>query len=241
MQLHNRLIPELKSARISLSNLRPFTNRRPATRRPGPARAISNDMLAGLKKALGQVAGSTMPSTGSPTTGTPFLHFSDTAPSWSDLQDMVTAKQQELGYTAPDLENGPANAAALLRPFGSSAPPKIKLYRDHATWCPYCHKIVLQLEEKRIPYEVEKINMRCYGGKPPEFMAKVPSGLLPVMEINGQIITESAVIQQMLEQMYPETPMLPPEGSTERAKAAELMRLERRLFSDWLQWLCNGW
>ena len=39
---------------------------------------------------------------------------------------------------------------------------------------PYCHKIVLQLEEKRIPYRIEKINMRCYGDKPPEFMKKVP-------------------------------------------------------------------
>jgi glutathione S-transferase len=31
----------------------------------------------------------------------------------------------------------------------------------------------LQLEEKRIPYTIEKINMRCYGDKPPSFMAKV--------------------------------------------------------------------
>jgi hypothetical protein len=36
-----------------------------------------------------------------------------------------------------------------------------------------CHKIVLQLEEKKIPYLIEKINMRCYGDKPPEFMRKV--------------------------------------------------------------------
>jgi glutathione S-transferase len=31
----------------------------------------------------------------------------------------------------------------------------------------------LQLEEKRIPYTIEKINMRCYGDKPPSFLAKV--------------------------------------------------------------------
>ena len=65
-------------------------------------------------------------------------------------------------------------------------------------WCPYCHKIVLQLEEKRIPYVVEKINMRCYGDKPAEFLAKVPSGLLPVLEVDGRVITESATIQQVL-------------------------------------------
>jgi hypothetical protein len=33
----------------------------------------------------------------------------------------------------------------------------------------------LQLEEKRIPYTIEKINMRCYGDKPPSFLAKVRS------------------------------------------------------------------
>ena len=46
---------------------------------------------------------------------------------------------------------------------------------------------------------------------------------------------------QILEQIKPEPAMLPPEGSEERARAAQLMRLERQLFSAWLQWLCNGW
>jgi glutathione S-transferase len=98
------------------------------------------------------------------------------------------------------------------------------------------------LEEKQIPYTIEKINMRCYGEKPREFLSKVPSGLLPVLEINGtqrSVITESAVIQQVLEQMFPDTtPMLPPPNSIEAQKAGVYMRLERRLFSAWLQWLC---
>lgn len=45
-----------------------------------------------------------------------------------------------------------------------------------AARCPYCHKVWMQLEEKRIPYEIEKINMRCYGDKPASFMAKVREG-----------------------------------------------------------------
>ena len=83
---------------------------------------------------------------------------------------------------------------------------------------------------------------RAYGDKPPAFMAKVPGGLLPVIELDGQVITESAVIMQILEDQFPDhKPMLPPVGSQERARADLLFRLERQLFSDWLGWLCNDW
>ena len=60
-------------------------------------------------------------------------------------------------------------------------------------------QVWLQLEEKRIPYEIEKINMRCYGAKPRAFMEMVPSGLLPVMELNGRVIIESDAIMAALE------------------------------------------
>jgi len=87
--------------------------------------------------------------------------FMDNAPSWAELQAMVAAKQESLGVpTAEDLDNGPTNAKSLTRLFGTSEAPKVVLYRDHAAWCPYCQKIWLQLEEKRIPYTVQKINMR---------------------------------------------------------------------------------
>jgi glutathione S-transferase len=69
----------------------------------------------------------------------------------------------------------------------------------------------------------------------------VPSGLLPVLEIDGRIVTESAVIQQLLEALQPEPALLPAEGSAERQRAAQLMSLERRLFSSWMQWLTSGW
>lgn len=75
------------------------------------------------------------------------------------------------------------------------------------------------LEEKKIPYTVEKINMRCYGEKPDSFLAKVPRGLLPVLELDGQVITESSQIMNVLEKEFPENPMLPPAGTPE-AKCA---------------------
>jgi glutathione S-transferase len=83
-----------------------------------------------------------------------------------------------------------------------------------------------------------QINMRCYGDKPPSFLAKVPSGLLPVLEIDGRVVTESSVIMFLLEDTFPDhKPLLPPAGSPQRARAEQLMRLERRFFGDWLNWL----
>ena len=70
--------------------------------------------------------------------------------------------------------------------------------RDHAAWCPYCEKIWMQLEEKRIPYKIDKINMRCYGEKKASFTAKVPSGMLPVLEIDGKLMTEVSLFLFLL-------------------------------------------
>ncbi|PNW88790.1 hypothetical protein CHLRE_01g044700v5 [Chlamydomonas reinhardtii] len=171
------------------------------------------------------------------------LSFSDNAPSWQQLEEMVKAQHAELGVDFWRNPNeGDLHPMATRRTFGSSAPVRVKLYRDHASWCPYCHKVWMQLEEKRIPYEIEKINMRCYGDKPASFMAKVPNGLLPVIELDGRVVTESAVIMNLLEQAFPDNkPLMPPQGTPERARADQLMRLERRFFSDWLGWLTSDW
>lgn len=89
--------------------------------------------------------------------------FVDNAPTWEELEQLLAQKQAELGWTEPDLTNGPTSSQSLLRLFGSTGEPRVKLYRDRAAWCPYCHKVWLLLEEKRIPYKVEWINMRYVG------------------------------------------------------------------------------
>ena len=57
----------------------------------------------------------------------------------------------------------------------------LAINRDHAAWCPYCQKVWIQLEEKQIPYVIEKINMRCYGDKPADYVAKVRAGNVQVL------------------------------------------------------------
>jgi len=61
----------------------------------------------------------------------------------------------------------------------------------------------------------------------------VPGGLLPVIELDGKVITESLVIMQTLDAAFPNgPPMVPPPGTPERALAQSLLQLERELFGD---------
>jgi len=97
----------------------------------------------------------------------------DAAPSWDALQQTLDAQTP-----AEEIEiaqqvaagRGPPTASANLRLFDApdGYEPRVTLYRDGSSWCPYCQKVWMQLEEKRIPYKVERcveINQRvgCTG------------------------------------------------------------------------------
>ena len=47
-------------------------------------------------------------------------------------------------------------------------------------------------------------------------MLQVPRGLLPVVEIDGKLMTESADIMDALEATFPEPSMMPAAGSKQR-------------------------
>jgi glutathione S-transferase len=103
----------------------------------------------------------------------------------------------------PDYVNGPTRAQARLRLFGKNeSDVRVTLYRDHHAWCPYCQKVWLWLEEKQVPYKIEKVTMFCYGDKEQWFKKIVPSGMLPALSIDGKIITESDVILSSLEATF---------------------------------------
>ena len=169
------------------------------------------------------------------------------APSWGALgglaKQAAAALGPELGQAgrrAAGGNEGAPSAQSLLRTFGGSAADvRVVLYRDTHAWCPYCHKVWMQLEEKRLPYRVVKINMRCYGPKPRSFLQLTRGmGMLPVVEIDGKVWTESAVIMEQLETTFPEhRPLLPPRGSATRELADTQMAQERELFGCWLRWL----
>ena len=134
----------------------------------------------------------------------------------------------------PDRIQGPASAQALLRLFGQEpGAVRVTLYRDLHAWCPYCQKVWLWLEERRIPYRVRKVTMVCYGEKEVWYRRLVPSGMLPAVEIDGQLITESDRILEALEAAFG-----PLSRAMQEREVRELRQLERLLFRAWCQWVC---
>ncbi|CAM9497065.1 unnamed protein product [Ectocarpus sp. 12 AP-2014] len=177
-------------------------------------------------------------------TGSVPADFEDKAPSWERLEAVLEERQTPEEREAVALRKrgyGPTSALANLRLFDApeGTEPRVTLYRDHAAWCPYCEKVWLLLEEKRIPYR--KVPMRCYGDKPRWFSEVSPSGAVPVAEIDGRIISESNVIMQVLEATFPENnPLLPASGSPLASRAESLLGLEREIFSAWFRWITSS-
>ena len=72
--------------------------------------------------------------------------------------------------------------------------------------CPYCARVRIVLAEKQIPYEAVEIDL---SDRPAWLYEKNPAGKVPVVEEDGWVLAESAVIAEYLEERYPEPALLP--------------------------------
>ncbi|MGH1355907.1 MAG: glutathione S-transferase family protein [Thalassovita sp.] len=79
-----------------------------------------------------------------------------------------------------------------------------KLY--HFPLSPFCRKVRLSLAEKRI--EVELHDER-YWEQDPDFLRRNPAGKVPVLRIDGMMMSESSAICEYLEEKYPEPSLMP--------------------------------
>eukprot|EP01031_Cornospumella_fuschlensis_P026502 gene26502-32026_t len=174
--------------------------------------------------------------------------FVDNALSWLDLEKILASKEsaeEKDNFALQQVGRGSTSSLAKIRLFDAEDgfDPEITLYRDSAAWCPYCEKVWLYLEEKRVPYKVEKVPLRCYGEKPSSFFTISPSGSLPAAIIKGRSMTESndiifTVEREFTGKGYPA--MFPSSSSPQLQRAQELMRLERQVFSVWFSWLTSA-
>jgi glutathione S-transferase len=79
--------------------------------------------------------------------------------------------------------------------------------------CPYCARVRIVLAEKGIEYETVVVDL---DDRPAWIYEKNPLGKVPVLEEDTFVLPESAVINEYLEDRYPE-PALWPADAAERA------------------------
>ena len=82
-----------------------------------------------------------------------------------------------------------------------------------AARCPYCARVRIVLAEKGIQWETVEIDL---ASRPAWLYEKNPAGKVPVLEEDGWVLPESAVISEYLNERYPE-PQLWPADPGERA------------------------
>jgi glutathione S-transferase len=85
--------------------------------------------------------------------------------------------------------------------------------------CPYCARIRIVLAEKLVAYDTIEIDL---SDRPSWLYDKNPTGKVPVLEDDGWVLPESAVIAEYLNERYPEPALLPADPG-ERAIARLLV------------------
>jgi RNA polymerase-associated protein len=74
-----------------------------------------------------------------------------------------------------------------------------------AARCPYCARVRIVLAEKEVEYEAVEIDL---SDRPAWIYEKNDTGRVPVVEEDGWILPESAVIMEYLEERHPEPALL---------------------------------
>jgi len=72
--------------------------------------------------------------------------------------------------------------------------------------CPYCARVRIALAEKGIEYETVEIDL---DDRPRWIYEKNPLGRVPILEEDTFVLAESAVIDEYLEERYPDPPLWP--------------------------------
>jgi glutathione S-transferase len=81
--------------------------------------------------------------------------------------------------------------------------------------CPFAHRSRLTLLEKGIPFKLIEIDLQ---NKPANFLEISPYGKVPVLKHGNHRVWESAIVNEYLNEVFPEPPLLP-QNPMQRAQA----------------------
>ncbi|HEX9446217.1 MAG TPA: glutathione S-transferase family protein [Candidatus Binatia bacterium] len=96
----------------------------------------------------------------------------------------------------------------------------IKLYDFPSS--PNCQRVKVVLDEKKLAYEKVPVDLKKMEQKKPEFLKLNPYGKVPVLIDGATVLYESLIINEYLDEKYPETPLMPKDQG-KRAKVRILL------------------
>ena len=99
----------------------------------------------------------------------------------------------------------------------------LTLYHANHSTC--SQKVRLSLAEKGLDWESKLVNLATNEHLAPEYLALNPNGVVPTLIHDNAVITDSGVICEYLEEVFPDTPLLPKEPS------------ERAIVRAWIRYL----
>lgn len=84
----------------------------------------------------------------------------------------------------------------------------LKLY--HATPFANSGKVLITLHEKALPFESRFVDLHRFEQHEPWFLELNPEGQVPVLVHDGEVLTHTTVINEYLEDAFPDAPRLRP-------------------------------
>jgi maleylacetoacetate isomerase len=103
-----------------------------------------------------------------------------------------------------------------------AAAPNITLHGYFYSSAAYRTRIALNL--KGLPWQSVGVNLRKGEQSTPAFKAKNPNGLVPAMEIDGHVVTQSLAIIDHLDRVQPDPLLIPAHGAA-RDRVLEISNL----------------
>src|SRR5208283_2176385 len=91
--------------------------------------------------------------------------------------------------------------------------------------CPFGQKVRIALAEKGLTYDLVQVDNTKGENRHPDFFRLNPFGRVPVLVDEDTTVYDSTIINEYLEDEYPEPPVLPAVGSS-------ALRARARMFED---------
>jgi glutathione S-transferase len=103
------------------------------------------------------------------------------------------------------------------------------LFLYHAPMSPCVQKVRLVLEEKALPWQGQLFDLQAKEQLNPAYLAINPAGLVPALAVDGQIITESTIICEFLDDAFPARQLSPADPLSRARMRGWLKRVDEVL------------